>query len=183
MTQSRQREPFPGRMRVLLVHPEFPTTYWGFQHSLPFIGKRATLPPLGLLTLAALLPPAAGTMRLADLNVAPLSDDDVLWADAVLVGGMLVQAPSALEVIRRARTLGTKDDRRRRGGHDVPSAVPRGGPRLPRRGGGAHRRRSCARSRGTASRTSWPKCPRRSRMSPSRLRHASSWSTYLSTRR
>jgi radical SAM superfamily enzyme YgiQ (UPF0313 family) len=94
-------------MRVLLVHPEFPTTYWGFQHSLPFIGKRATLPPLGLLTLAALLPPA-WHVRVADLNVAPLSDDDVLWADAVLVGGMLVQAPSALEVIRRARSMGRK---------------------------------------------------------------------------
>ena len=94
-------------MRVLLVHPEFPTTYWGFQHSLPFIGKRATLPPLGLLTLAALLPPA-WHVRVADLNVAPLSDDDVLWADAVLVGGMLVQAPSALEVIGRARSLGRR---------------------------------------------------------------------------
>jgi radical SAM superfamily enzyme YgiQ (UPF0313 family) len=93
--------------RVLLVHPEFPTTYWGFQHSLPFIGKRATLPPLGLLTLAALLP-RDWQLRLADLNTAPLADADILWADAVLIGGMLVQAPSALEVIRRARTLGRK---------------------------------------------------------------------------
>src|SRR5439155_23405794 len=94
-------------MRVLLVHPEFPTTYWGFQHSLPFIRKRATLPPLGLLTVAALLP-RAWRARVADLNVAPLSDDDLLWADAVLVGGMLVQAPSALEVVRRARALERK---------------------------------------------------------------------------
>src|SRR5439155_22780684 len=94
-------------MRVLLVHPEFPTTYWGFQYSLPFIRKRATLPPLGLLTLAALLP-RAWQVRVADLNVAPLSDDDMLWAEAVLVSGMLVQAPSALEVLRRARTLGRK---------------------------------------------------------------------------
>jgi len=94
-------------MRVLLVHPEFPTTYWGFQHSLPFINKRATLPPLGLLTLVALLP-QAWEVRVADLNVAPLSDADILWADALLVGGMLVQAPSALEVIRRARALGRR---------------------------------------------------------------------------
>jgi radical SAM superfamily enzyme YgiQ (UPF0313 family) len=94
-------------MRVLLVHPEFPTTYWGFQHSLPFIGKRATLPPLGLLTVAALVP-HAWQARVTDLNVAPLSDDDLRWADAVLVGGMLVQAPSALNVIRRARALGRK---------------------------------------------------------------------------
>ncbi|MGH7439157.1 MAG: B12-binding domain-containing radical SAM protein, partial [Polyangiaceae bacterium] len=94
-------------MRVLLVHPEFPTTYWGFQNSLPFIGKRATLPPLGLLTLGALLPPT-WQARLSDLNVAPLRDDDMLWADAVLVGGMLVQSPSALEVVRRAHALGRK---------------------------------------------------------------------------
>ena len=94
-------------MRVLLVHPEFPTTYWGFQHSLPLIGKRATLPPLGLLTLAALLPPS-WSLRVADMNVEPLGDDDLLWADAVLIGGMLVQGPSALEVIARAKRLGRK---------------------------------------------------------------------------
>jgi radical SAM superfamily enzyme YgiQ (UPF0313 family) len=94
-------------MRLLLVHPEFPTTYWGFQHSLPFIKKRATLPPLGLLTLVALLP-RAWDARVADLNVAPLSDEDILWADTLLISGMLVQAPSALEVIRRARALGRK---------------------------------------------------------------------------
>jgi radical SAM superfamily enzyme YgiQ (UPF0313 family) len=92
-------------MRVLLVHPKFPITYWGFQHSLPFIGKQATLPPLGLITLAALLP-HWWEFRVADLNVADLIDSDIVWADAVLVGGMLVQAPSALDVIARARSLG-----------------------------------------------------------------------------
>src|SRR5271165_1363054 len=94
-------------MRVLLVQPEFPTTYWGFEHSLPIIGKRATLPPLGLVTVAAMLP-RTWEARVADLNVSPLSDDDMLWADALLVGGMLVQTPSALQVIRRARALGRK---------------------------------------------------------------------------
>src|SRR5579862_3128346 len=107
MARSRRREPPPWRVRVLLVQPEFPTTYWGFQHSLPFIRKRATLPPLGLLTLAALLP-RAWEARLADLNVGPLTDEDVLWADALLVSGMLVQAPSALEILGRARALGRK---------------------------------------------------------------------------
>ena len=94
-------------MNVLFVHPVFPMTYWGFQHSLPFIRKRATLPPLGLLTVAALLP-RSWDIRVSDLNVKPLSDEEILWADAVLVGGMLVQTPSALEVIRRARKLGRK---------------------------------------------------------------------------
>lgn len=46
-------------MHVLLVHPAFPITYWGFQHALPIVGKRATLPPLGLITVAAHLPPSA----------------------------------------------------------------------------------------------------------------------------
>src|SRR5258706_5401725 len=94
-------------MNVLFVHPSFPTTYWGFQHSLPYIRKRATLPPLGLLTVAALLP-RSWDIRVSDLNVKPLSDDEILWADALLVGGMVVQTPSALEVIERARKLGRK---------------------------------------------------------------------------
>jgi radical SAM superfamily enzyme YgiQ (UPF0313 family) len=94
-------------MRVLLVHPEFPITYWGFQYSLPLVDKRATLPPLGLITLAALLP-ERWTLRLVDMNVRALRDEDLLWADAVLVGGMLVQVPSMHEVIARARRLGRR---------------------------------------------------------------------------
>jgi radical SAM superfamily enzyme YgiQ (UPF0313 family) len=92
-------------MRVLLVHAAFPITYWGFQYSLALIGKRAALPPLGLISLAALLP-ATWEPRLVDLNVSPLTDDEILWADAVLVGGMLVQAQSIREVVDRARRLG-----------------------------------------------------------------------------
>ena len=94
-------------MRVLLVHPEFPRTYWGFQYSLPFIDKQATLPPLGLVSVAALLP-RAWELRLVDMNVATLDDDDLRWADVVLVGGMLVQAPSMNEVLARARALGRR---------------------------------------------------------------------------
>jgi radical SAM superfamily enzyme YgiQ (UPF0313 family) len=94
-------------MRALLVHPEFPTTYWGFQHGLRAIGKRASLPPLGLLTLAALLP-REWELRLVDTNIDRLRDDDILWADVVLVGGMLVQEPSMHEVIARARALGRR---------------------------------------------------------------------------
>jgi radical SAM superfamily enzyme YgiQ (UPF0313 family) len=94
-----------GGMRILLVHPEFPVTYWGFQYSLELIGKRATLPPLGLVTLAGLLP-GDWDLRLVDANIEKVHDSDLLWADAVLVGGMLVQVPSALDVIRRAKALG-----------------------------------------------------------------------------
>jgi radical SAM superfamily enzyme YgiQ (UPF0313 family) len=94
-------------MRILLVHAAFPRTYWGFQHALAVVGKRATLPPLGLVTVAAHLP-RAWELRLCDLNVEPLTDAALAWADAVLVGGMLVQAPSMHEVLARARRAGKR---------------------------------------------------------------------------
>jgi radical SAM superfamily enzyme YgiQ (UPF0313 family) len=94
-------------MRVLLVQPRSPVTYWSYQHSLPFIGKAAMLPPLGLVTLAALLP-ERWELRLRDLNLAPLADADLAWADAVLLSGMLVQVDSMLEVLRRARAMGRR---------------------------------------------------------------------------
>lgn len=92
-------------MRVLLVHPEFPRTYWGFQHALTLAGKRASLPPLGLITVAAHLP-AAWEVRLVDLNVEPLRPEAIAWSDLVLTGGMLVQADSIHEVLARARAAG-----------------------------------------------------------------------------
>jgi radical SAM superfamily enzyme YgiQ (UPF0313 family) len=94
-------------MRVLLVYPKFPTTYWGFQHSLPIIGKRATLPPLGLISVAALLP-RAWEQRLIDMNVAALRNDDLRWADVVLSSGMLVQEQSMHKVLARSRELGRR---------------------------------------------------------------------------
>ncbi|HYZ89895.1 MAG TPA: B12-binding domain-containing radical SAM protein, partial [Myxococcales bacterium] len=69
-------------MRVLLVHPRTPPTYWGFQHSLPIAGKAASLPPLGLLSLAPLLPPS-WEVRVVDENVERASDDAMRWADVV----------------------------------------------------------------------------------------------------
>ena len=92
-------------MNILLVYPKFPTTYWGFQHAMPFIGKRSSLPPLGLISLAALLP-AHWRLRLVDLNTTELSDEQICWADAVFVGGMRIQAPSMHEVLARAKALG-----------------------------------------------------------------------------
>jgi radical SAM superfamily enzyme YgiQ (UPF0313 family) len=94
-------------MRILLVHAELPRTYWGFQHALPLAGKRAVMPPLGLCTVAAHLP-ADWTLRLIDLEVEPLGDADLRWADAVLIGGMLIQVPSMQRVIARARALGVR---------------------------------------------------------------------------
>ncbi len=94
-------------MRVLLVQPRSPITYWSYEQSLPFIGKSAMLPPLGLITLAAHLP-ERWELRLRDLNLAPLADADLAWAEAVLLTGMLVQADSMHEVLRRARAMGRR---------------------------------------------------------------------------
>ena len=91
-------------MNVILVYPRFPVTYWGFQYSLRLIGKRASLPPLGLITVAALLP-NHWNLRLVDLNVQDLSDDDLQWADLALTGGLLIQVDSIKETINRARAL------------------------------------------------------------------------------
>ena len=92
-------------MKVLCVSPAFPETYWGHEHALRLIGKRALLPPLGLLTVAALLP-ADWEVRLCDMNLRPLDDADLDWADVVFLSGMLVQRPSMLEVAARARARG-----------------------------------------------------------------------------
>jgi radical SAM superfamily enzyme YgiQ (UPF0313 family) len=94
-------------MRALLVHPPTPPTYWGFQHSLPIAGKAASLPPLGLLSLAALLP-AGWDIRVVDENVDPLTDDALRWADAVLVTGMLIHASGIRRVLARASALGKR---------------------------------------------------------------------------
>lgn len=92
-------------MNVLLISPMFPETFWSFAHALRFIRRRASQPPLGLLTVAALLP-GHWKKRLVDLNVAELSDQDLAWADYAFIGGMGVQRASAVEVIIRCKALG-----------------------------------------------------------------------------
>ncbi len=92
-----------GGPRVLLVWPEIPpTTYWSFTRSLGMIGKKANLPPLGLITVAAMLP-RHWRLRLVDETVRPLTDDDLAWADALFVSAMIVQRESLDVVVRRAR--------------------------------------------------------------------------------
>ena len=71
-------------MNALLIYPEFPETFWSFKHALKFVGKRAAQPPLGLMTVAALLP-HAWKKRLVDTNVERLRDRDLDWADVVYV--------------------------------------------------------------------------------------------------
>jgi radical SAM superfamily enzyme YgiQ (UPF0313 family) len=94
-------------MKILLVYPEFPDTFWSFKHALKFIRKKAGAPPLGLLTVAAMLP-SIWEKRLVDLNVTDLTEEDLEWADYVFVSGMVVQRESARAVIDRCKTAGVK---------------------------------------------------------------------------
>ena len=94
-------------MKVLMVYPEFPDTFWSFKHALPFQGKRSAFPPLGLLTISALLP-KHWQKRLVDLNVQRLKDSDLDWADVVFFSGMIVQGPSMKEQIARAKQRGKR---------------------------------------------------------------------------
>jgi radical SAM superfamily enzyme YgiQ (UPF0313 family) len=91
--------------RALLVYPEFPPSYWGFRYALELLGKRAPMPPLGLLTVAAMFP-EEWELRLVDLNVEPLDDAALEWADLVLTSTMVVQQRSLREVLARCSALG-----------------------------------------------------------------------------
>lgn len=94
-------------MKVLLVNPQVPETFWSLCHALKFISKKALLPPLGLLTIAAMLP-KTWTLKLVDMNVDPLDDADIDWADLVFLTGMFIQRRSAEEVIDRCRSRQTR---------------------------------------------------------------------------
>jgi radical SAM superfamily enzyme YgiQ (UPF0313 family) len=92
-------------MNILLIYPEFPDTFWSFKHSLTFIKKKASSPPLGILTVAAMLPPE-WPKKLVDLNVSRLTDKDLNWADIAFISSMAVQRDSAAEVIARCKACG-----------------------------------------------------------------------------
>jgi radical SAM superfamily enzyme YgiQ (UPF0313 family) len=92
-------------MEVLLVYPRNPDTFWSFKHVLTFVSKKAAFPPLGLLTVAAMLPPA-WSLKLVDLNVADLCDEDLRRVDYVFLSGMIVHRQSAREVAARCGALG-----------------------------------------------------------------------------
>jgi len=92
-------------INTLLIYPECPDTFWSFKHALKFIHKRAGSPPLGLLTVAAMLP-EAWSLRLVDENVTRLRAKDLAWADLALVSAMVVQRESSRRVIRRCKEAG-----------------------------------------------------------------------------
>ena len=91
-------------MKILLISPKTPNTFWSFEHVLRFVAKKASFPPLGLLTVAAMLP-RDWQLRLVDLNVERLDDADLRWADYVLLSAMIVHQESVREVARRCTAL------------------------------------------------------------------------------
>jgi radical SAM superfamily enzyme YgiQ (UPF0313 family) len=92
-------------MKILLVYPQYPDTFWSFKHALKFVSKKAAFPPLGLLTVAAMLP-QEWEKKLVDMNVTELTDKDIRWADYVFISGMAVQKNSAKEVVSRCKSCG-----------------------------------------------------------------------------
>lgn len=94
-------------MNILFVYPEFPDTFWSFKHALKFIRKKAGAPPLGLLTVASMLP-TGWNKRLVDLNAESLRDQDLAWADLVFLSAMVVQRESARQVIARCKAAGVR---------------------------------------------------------------------------
>ncbi|MBU2507578.1 MAG: DUF4070 domain-containing protein [Bacteroidetes bacterium] len=94
-------------MNILMVYPMYPDTFWSFKHALKFVSKKASFPPLGLLTVAAMLP-KYWNKKLIDMNAASLDDEDILWADYVFISAMSIQSDSANQVIEQCKRLNAK---------------------------------------------------------------------------
>ncbi len=94
-------------MKILLVYPKYPDTFWSFKHALKFVSKKAAFPPLGLLTVAAMLP-EAWEKKLVNMNVTRLTDSDIEWADYVFISAMEVQKESVKKVIAQCKKLDAK---------------------------------------------------------------------------
>jgi radical SAM superfamily enzyme YgiQ (UPF0313 family) len=94
-------------MKILFIYPQYPETFWSFKHALKFVSKKALMPPLGLLTIASMVP-EDWDKKLIDMNVSKLKDKDLLQADFVFISAMITQKESAHEVINRCKNLGVK---------------------------------------------------------------------------
>lgn len=94
-------------MRVLLLHPLFPKSFWSFDKALELIGRKVSLPPLSLITVAAILP-QTWEFRLVDRNIEYESGADWYWADLVIISGMIVQKDDMLYLIEKAKRQGKR---------------------------------------------------------------------------
>lgn len=89
-------------MKILMIYPEYPATFWSFKYALNFVSRKASYPPLGLLTISSLLP-GSFQKKLVDMNVRKLKDRDLDWADYVFISAMNVQKESARAVVERCK--------------------------------------------------------------------------------
>ena len=105
--QAQSLPPLGKNLKVLMVWPRFPPSFWGFEGVLQMLPEKAMTPPLGLITVAALCPPT-WKIRLIDHAFEDLTDDDLRWADLVMVSAMHAQRVDATAVLRRARALGRR---------------------------------------------------------------------------
>ncbi|MBS3819003.1 DUF4070 domain-containing protein [bacterium] len=94
-------------MKIILIYPRYPDTFWSFKHALKFISKKSSYPPLGLLTVANLLP-SNWEKKLVDMNISGLKDEDIQWADYAFISAMNIQKKSAQEVIQRCKEQGVR---------------------------------------------------------------------------
>lgn len=106
-------------MRALLIYPRFPSTFWSYEEVLRLVGRKALLPPLGLVTVAALLPPE-WELRLVDRNVRDVREEEWEWAEIVLLSAMIVQAEDLVALVGEARRRG----KRVVAGGPFPTSVP-----------------------------------------------------------
>jgi len=91
-------------MKILLINPEVPNTFWSLKYALKFVSKKALLPPIGLLTVAAMLP-ENWELKLIDMNVTGLRNKHLKWADMVFTTGMAVQKNSVDQIVKRCKDL------------------------------------------------------------------------------
>ena len=111
-------------MNVLMVYPTTPDTFWSFSHVLPFISRKAAYPPLGLLTIGAMLP-HDWNLHLVDLNVSRLGNADIDWADYVMISGMIVHAESARQIAVAAPNAAEPSSPAARSSPPATSASPK----------------------------------------------------------
>jgi hypothetical protein len=92
-------------LKILLLSPEYPDTFWSFKHALKMINKKAALPPLGLATIAAMLP-KTWEKKLVDMSIEKLKEKDILWADYVFISAMIVHRESMHATVELCHALG-----------------------------------------------------------------------------
>lgn len=89
-------------MNILLIYPRYPDTFWSFKHAMRFISKKAAIPPLGLITMSAMLP-QSWKKRLVDMNTKELTTMDLIWADYAFISAMYVQKESVSYIIEKCK--------------------------------------------------------------------------------